>query len=91
MLRSGTTTNHNIDDMSRETSQKKALAIMMMILMGSFEMVMANIAKGGPNARKVQPKNSMTVILMPLKLNALKVTVKLIRFSFMCFIVDANE
>lgn len=43
-------------------SQKKALAISIIILIGSAAIVNVNMASGGPKARKAQPKKSMTVI-----------------------------
>lgn len=60
--RSGTTAYQSTDDSSRAMSQKKALAINMIILMGSAAMVNANMASGGPKARQAQPKKSITVI-----------------------------
>lgn len=44
-------------------SQKNALTIKMMILMGSIAILKVNIANGGPNAKKAHPKKSITVIL----------------------------
>lgn len=44
-------------------SQKNALAISMMIRMGSIAIVNVNIASGGPKASKAHPKKSVTVIL----------------------------
>jgi len=38
----------------------------MMIRIGSFAIDIQNIANGGPNAMKAQPKNSITVILLSL-------------------------
>lgn len=58
----GTTAYQSTDDSSNEISQKKALAISMIILMGSAAMVNVNIASGGPKAKKAQPKKSITVI-----------------------------
>lgn len=40
------------------------LAISTMIRRGSLAIVKTNKAKGGPNAIKVQPKNSITVMLV---------------------------
>ena len=40
--------------------------IKMMIRIGSFAIDIQNIANGGPNAMKAQPKNSITVILLSL-------------------------
>lgn len=40
--------NHINDDTSNATNQKNALAIKIMILIGSFKIVMTNIARGGP-------------------------------------------
>jgi len=59
---SGTTAYQSTDDNSRDISQKKALTINMIILMGSAAMVNINMASGGPKARQAQPKKSMTVI-----------------------------
>ena len=59
----GTIAYHTIDDTSREDNQKNALAISIIILIGSTATVSANIAKGGPKAKKVHPKKSMRVIL----------------------------
>jgi hypothetical protein len=38
------------------------LAIKIMMRIGSLDMVKVNIARGAPNARNVQPKNSIKVI-----------------------------
>ena len=54
--------NHKSDDNKNDSSQKKALAIRIIILIGSLTIVKVNIARGGPNARNVQPKNSIIVI-----------------------------
>lgn len=62
---SGTTAYQSTDDSSREMSQKKALAISMIILMGSAAMVNVNMASGGPKAKQAQPKKSITVIFSP--------------------------
>lgn len=48
-------------------SQKKALAINIIILIGSAAMVNVNIASGRPKARNVQPKKSIKVILTVTK------------------------
>lgn len=61
----GTTAYQSTDDSNKEMSQKKALAISMIILMGSAATVNVNMASGGPKARKAQPKKSITVILPP--------------------------
>lgn len=60
--RNGTNMNQMNDDRSSEHSQTKAAATSTMMRMGSLAMVNANIAKDGPNARNVQPKNSGKVI-----------------------------
>lgn len=62
LLRKGITMNHKSDDIKNDSSQKKALAIRIIILIGSLAIVKANIARGGPNARNVQPKNSIIEI-----------------------------
>lgn len=61
----GTTAYQSTDDSSREMSQKKALAISMIILMGSAATVNVNMASGGPKAKQAQPKKSITVIVSP--------------------------
>lgn len=57
---------HNIDDMSNDISQKNALAINMMIRIGSIAIVHVNIAIGGPKAKNAQPKKSIAVIFEQL-------------------------
>lgn len=54
--------NHHIEDSTRERSQKKEAAIRMMMRTGSWATVKMKRTKGGPKARKVQPKNSAIVI-----------------------------
>ncbi|KAI4498061.1 hypothetical protein M0802_006885 [Mischocyttarus mexicanus] len=65
----GTTAYQSTDDKSKEMSQKKALAISMIILIGSLAIVNVNMANGGPKAKKAQPKKSITVILI-VRMNA---------------------
>lgn len=60
--RNGTNINHINDDSSRAHSQTNAAATNTIMRMGSWAMVIVNIANAGPNARKVQPKNSGKVI-----------------------------
>lgn len=62
LLRKGTTINHRNDDNNNESNQKNAAAINMIILTGSQAIVNINMARGGPKAKNVQPKNSETVI-----------------------------
>jgi len=50
------------DEISSDSSQKKAAAMRIMIRTGSLAIVKTNRAKGGPKAMKVQPKNSGNVI-----------------------------
>lgn len=52
------------DDKSKEISQKKALAISIIIFIGSLAIVNANMANGGPKAKEAQPKKSITVIFV---------------------------
>lgn len=61
---SGTTAYQSTDDKSKEISQKKALAINMIILIGSLATVNVNMANGGPKAKKAQPKKSIIVIFV---------------------------
>ena len=49
--------------MHEESKHATYLDIRIIILIGSLAMVKMNIAKGGPNARKPHPKNSMTVMI----------------------------
>ena len=53
------------------------LAIKTIILNGSLAIVKINRAAAGPNARKVQPKNSITVILKFWNVNQASNTVDL--------------
>ncbi|EFA03459.1 hypothetical protein TcasGA2_TC013452 [Tribolium castaneum] len=55
---------HHNEDNRRETSQKNAAAIRIMIRTGSWAIVNTNIANGGPKAKKVHPKNSTKVIFL---------------------------
>lgn len=55
--------NHQSEEVSSESSQKKAAAIMIMIRTGSWAIVTMNIEKGGPNASNVHPTNSMSVMI----------------------------
>lgn len=51
------------DENSKESNQKNAAAIKMMMRIGSEARVNTNIDRTGPKTRKVHPKNSATVIL----------------------------
>lgn len=82
---SGTTAYQSIDDSSREMSQKKALAIRIIILMGSAAMVKVNMASGGPKARKAQPKKSITVIFPLVSVARVLVDVSLSPFPLFPF------
>lgn len=62
--RNGTNINQMNDDSKSEQSHTNAAATRIIIRIGSCAMVIVNIANGGPNARKAQPKNSGKVILM---------------------------
>jgi hypothetical protein len=57
-----TITNQIIDDTNKEQSQKKAAAIKIIILIGSWATVNVNIANAGPKARNAHPKNSGKVM-----------------------------
>ncbi|KZC08980.1 hypothetical protein WN55_11443 [Dufourea novaeangliae] len=59
---SGTTIYQSTDDSNNEVSQKKALAISIIIRIGSAAIVNMNMDIGGPKARRAQPKNSISVI-----------------------------
>lgn len=59
---SGTKINHTNDDKSNAHNHKKAAAINIIIRIGSWDIVIENIASGGPNAKNAHPKNSGTVI-----------------------------
>lgn len=61
--RNGTNMNQMNDDSKSEQSHTNAAATRIIIRIGSWAMVIVNIANGGPNARKAQPKNSGKVIL----------------------------
>lgn len=62
--RNGTKMNHMNDDSKRAQSHTNAAATRIIIRIGSWAMVIENIASGGPNARNAQPKNSGKVILL---------------------------
>lgn len=51
--------SHINEEIRSDSNQKNALAINIIILTGSFEIVKINIAKAGPKATEAQPKNSM--------------------------------
>jgi hypothetical protein len=51
------------DEASNATSQRNELNIRRMILMGESEIVKMKRARGIPNAKKAQPKNSAIVIV----------------------------
>lgn len=59
---SGTKMNHTSDDIKSEQSHKNAAATKMITRIGSWAMVIVNMANGGPKARNAQPKNSGNVI-----------------------------
>lgn len=61
--RNGTMINHIIEDANKASSHKNDEKMNKIILIGLSEIVKINIARGAPNARKAQPKNSATVIL----------------------------
>lgn len=61
--RTGTNMNQMNDDSKSEQSHTNAAATRMIIRMGSWAMVIVNMASAGPNARNAQPKNSGNVIL----------------------------
>lgn len=54
--------NHIIEDDNKARSHKNDEKMNKIILIGLSEIVNINIARGAPNARKAQPKNSATVI-----------------------------
>lgn len=62
--RNGTSMNQMNDDSKSAQSHTNAAATRIIIRIGSWAMVIVNIASGGPNARKAQPKNSGRVILL---------------------------
>lgn len=62
-FRSGTNMNQTSDESKSEQSHTNAAATKMMIRIGSCAMVMVNMARAGPKARKAQPKNSGKVML----------------------------
>lgn len=51
------------DDSNSEQSHTNAAATKIITRIGSWAMVMVNMASAGPNARKAQPKNSGKVIV----------------------------
>lgn len=73
-----------MDDNNKEINQKKALAISIIILIGSAATVNVNIANGGPKAKKAQPKKSITVILIAINTKSLYVLVSVNRNSLKC-------
>lgn len=84
--RSGTITNQMNEEINSANSQRNDEKISKMILMGESEIVKINIASGIPKARKAQPKNSATVMLVALLLFCLRnvnnTRNSLIRFIF---------
>lgn len=56
--------NHIKDEINKARSHKNEEKISRMIFIGESEIVKINIASGHPNARKAQPKNSATVIVV---------------------------
>lgn len=52
------------EDISKARSHKNDENIKRMILIGESAIVKTNIARGAPKARKAQPKNSATVIIV---------------------------
>lgn len=59
---SGTNINQMNDEINNASSHKNDEKMSRIILMGESLIVKQNIANGAPNARKVHPKNSATVI-----------------------------
>lgn len=60
--RIGTNINQMNDEIKSEQSHKNAAATNIIIRMGSWAMVIENMANAGPKARKAQPKNSGKVM-----------------------------
>lgn len=55
--------SHTKEDNSSEQSHMNAAATKMIMRIGSCAMVITNMANGGPNTRKIPPKNSAIVIV----------------------------